>query len=168
MLHLHVKYSLDYFLRLESGADYDACIRSLIIKADRSERIARLKAASRISVHTIGDWVIATAKIGAYEASACRGIIDLGADVAIVGGKPSKDVVRISVRSTQEFYKETGINLGKDIMEPLGDLIDGKGGGHPNAAGANGTRNRKQALEKSVELIRKILEDGKSRVEKRG
>jgi len=153
---------------LESGADYDACIQSLTIKADRSERIARLKAASRLNIHTIDDWVIVTAKIGAYEASACRGIIDLGADVAIVGGKPSKDVVRISARSTQEFYKETGINLGKDIMEPLGEIIDGKGGGHPNAAGANGTRNRKQALEKSVELIKKILEQNKGPTDQRG
>ncbi|MFW9932966.1 MAG: DHH family phosphoesterase, partial [Candidatus Thorarchaeota archaeon] len=129
---------------------------------DRSERIARLKAASRLLVHTIGDWVIVTAKIGAYEASACRGLIDLGADVAIVGGKPAKDVVRISARSTNEFYQETGINLGTDIMEPLGELIDGKGGGHPNAAGANGTRNRKKALLQSVELIRKILEQNSS------
>ncbi|MFW9918136.1 MAG: bifunctional oligoribonuclease/PAP phosphatase NrnA [Candidatus Thorarchaeota archaeon] len=147
---------------VKDGADYDACIRSLTIKPDRSERIARLKAASRLLVHTIGDWVIVTAKIGAYEASACRGLIDLGADVAIVGGKPAKDVVRISARSTNEFYQETGINLGTDIMEPLGELIDGKGGGHPNAAGANGTRNRKKALLQSVELIRKILEQNSS------
>ncbi|MHA1906197.1 MAG: DHH family phosphoesterase [Candidatus Thorarchaeota archaeon] len=142
---------------IDAGADYNACVRSLVIRPDRSERIARLKAAGRLEVHTIDEWVVVTAKIGAYEASACRGLIDLGADAAIVGGKPSKEKVRISARSTQEFSKKTGVNLGTDVMEQLGELIDGKGGGHPNAAGANGKRNRKKALLRSVELIRETI-----------
>ncbi len=142
---------------VQSGANYDECIYALVIRPDRSERIARLKAASRLKIHPIEDWVVVTAKIGAYEASSCRGLIDLGADVAIVGGKPKKDLVRISARSTHEFYKQTGINLGTDVMEPIGEVIGGKGGGHPNAAGANGVRNRKKALEESVELIRRLL-----------
>ncbi|MDF1540965.1 MAG: DHHA1 domain-containing protein, partial [Candidatus Thorarchaeota archaeon] len=142
---------------IEYGADYNACVRALIIKADRSERIARLKAAGRLNIHNVGEWLVVTAKIGAYEASACRGLIELGADVAIVGGKPSKNVVRISTRSTQEFYKVTGVNLGTDVMEPIGEVIDGKGGGHPNAAGANGKRGRTKALVRSVELIREAV-----------
>ncbi len=152
------KRTLEIAARLiEAGADYTRCIRSLVIRPDRSERIARLKAAGRLEVHIIDDWIIVTAKIGAYEASACRGLIDLGADVAVVGGKPSKEIVRISARSTQEFSEQTGVNLGKDIMEPIGELIDGKGGGHSNAAGANGKRNRKKALARSVELIREAI-----------
>jgi len=142
---------------IKCGADYNACVRALIIKPDRSERIARLKAAGRLVIHNIGEWVVVTAKIGAYEASACRGLIELGADVAVVGGKPSKGSVRISARSTQEFYKVTGINLGIDMMEPIGELIEGKGGGHPNAAGANGKRGRTKALARSVELIREAV-----------
>jgi phosphoesterase RecJ-like protein len=136
------------------GADYPLCIQSLIIRADRSERIARLKAASRVQLHQIGQWLVVTARVGAFEASACRGLIDLGADVAIVGGKPAKDVVRISSRSTNEFYQSTGISLGTDIMAPIGDIIGGKGGGHANAAGANGVKERKAALAKAVELIK--------------
>ena len=142
---------------IKSGADYNACVRALIIRPDRSERIARLKAAGRLSIHNVSEWVIVTAKIGAYEASACRGLIELGADVAIVGGKPSKGSVRISARSTQEFYKVTEINLGSDVMEPIGNVIEGKGGGHPNAAGANGKRGRTKALARSVELIREAV-----------
>jgi nanoRNase/pAp phosphatase (c-di-AMP/oligoRNAs hydrolase) len=143
---------------LDAGADYSACLESLVIRPDRSERIARLKAAGRLRVETIGEWVIVTSKIGAYEASACRGLIDLGADVAIIGGKPSKGIVRISSRSTSEFFKETRINLGTDIMEPIGVLIGGEGGGHANAAGANGTHNLDAALNRSVELIKEALE----------
>ncbi len=149
-------------LLMESGADYEACLNALIIRQDRSERIARLKAASRSKVHTINEWVIATARIGAFEASACRGLIELGADVAIVGGKPAKNKVRLSARSTREFHQKTEINLGLDIMEPLGELIGGVGGGHANAAGANGTMKRKKALKEAIALIRTLLSNSES------
>ena len=143
---------------LDSGADYRKCIKSLQIRPDRSERIARLKAASKARVHLFGDWVIATSIINAFEASACRGLLEMGADVAIIGGKPGKDKVRLSSRSSREFSDTTNINLGTDVMEPLGAIIDGKGGGHANAAGANGTRNLGPALDKAVELIRVAVE----------
>lgn len=142
---------------IEAGADYETCVSSLIIRPERSERIARLKAARRTEIHKIDEWVIATSIIGAFEASSCRGLISLGADVAIVGGQQGKDSVRLSSRSTKDFYNETGVNLGSDIMEPIGEIIDGKGGGHPNAAGANGRGNLKKALNKSVELIMKAI-----------
>lgn len=141
-----------------AGADYSECVKSLIIKPDKSERIARLKAGGRAKVHIIGEWIVATSKVNAFEASACRGLIDLGADVAIVGGNPSNKVVRLSSRSTREFYEKTGVSLGADIMEPLGQIIEGKGGGHANAAGANGTTNLVKALAYSVELIKETVE----------
>lgn len=143
---------------INSGADYDRCVKSLQIRPDRSERIARLKAASNARVHLFGEWVIATSTINAFEASACRGLLDIGADVAIIGGKPGKEKVRLSSRSTLEFYEQTNINLGTDVMEPLGVIIDGKGGGHANAAGANGKKNLGTALDKAIELIRVAVE----------
>ena len=143
---------------IEAGAEYEKCVKSLLIKPDRSERIARLKAAGRVKVHLIGDWIVAISKIKAFEASACRGLIELGADVAIVGGSPSTDVVRFSSRSTRDFYEKTGVSLGSDLMEPLGQLIEGEGGGHANAAGANGKKNFEKAMDRSVELIRGAIE----------
>ena len=110
-------------------------------------------------IHLFVEWIIATSVINAFEASACRGLIDMGADAAIIGGRPTKNKVRLSSRSTREFYDETNINLGSDVMEPLGMLIDGKGGGHANAAGANGTKNLSEALDKAVELIKTALEN---------
>ncbi|MFX0044429.1 MAG: bifunctional oligoribonuclease/PAP phosphatase NrnA [Candidatus Hermodarchaeota archaeon] len=160
------KDSLESALELiELGADYQACVNSLIIRPDRSERIARLKAAGRLNVHTFDDWIIATTKVKAFEASACRGLIDLGADVAIVGGVTANGEVRLSSRSTRDFSTMTGVNLGTDVMEPLGELIGGEGGGHANAAGANGTRNRDEALERSIELIRAALEKKRNPME---
>ncbi len=160
------KNSLEVALKLiELGADYQACVNSLIIRPDRSERIARIKAAGRLNMHSIGDWIIVTTKVKAFEASACRGLLDLGADVAIVGGITANSEVRISSRSTRDFSTKTNINLGRDVMEPLGGLIGGEGGGHANAAGANGTRNRDEALERSVELIRTALEKNQNPME---
>jgi nanoRNase/pAp phosphatase (c-di-AMP/oligoRNAs hydrolase) len=147
------------------GAEYEKCVKSLQIRPDRSERIARLKAASKAKVHLFGDWVIVSSTINAFEASACRGLIEMGADVAIIGGHPGKDKVRLSSRSTREFSDFTRINLGTDIMEPLGTMIDGKGGGHANAAGANGTKNLKTALDKAVDLIRVAIEKGTNTTE---
>ncbi|MCF2137417.1 MAG: DHH family phosphoesterase [Candidatus Thorarchaeota archaeon] len=145
---------------IDAGADYNLCLQSLIVRPDRSERIARLRAASRLKIHLINDWIIVTSRIGAYEASASRAIIDLGADVAIVGGRPSKNAVRLSARSTKEFYSATGVSLGRDVMAPLGPLIDGEGGGHPNAGGANGTKNLEAALKEAVELVRSAIKRG--------
>ena len=143
---------------IEAGADYNQCVRALIIRPDRSERIARLTAAGRLKMHTIGEWIVVASKVKAFEASACRGLLDLGADVAIIGGSPSKNQVRLSSRSSRTFSESTGINLGTDVMAPLGELIDGAGGGHANAAGANGTRNLDEALRKAVALIRTAIE----------
>jgi nanoRNase/pAp phosphatase (c-di-AMP/oligoRNAs hydrolase) len=150
---------------VKAGADYQACVDALVTKPDRSEKIARLKAAARSQVHVIDNWIVVTSRISAFEASACRALIELGADVAVVGGTPSKGAVRLSSRSTNEFYEQTRVNLGTDVMERLGELIDGVGGGHPNAAGANGKRNRDKALAKSVELIREAMNRGKVPVE---
>ncbi|MGY5860545.1 MAG: DHH family phosphoesterase [Candidatus Thorarchaeota archaeon] len=143
---------------LNSGADYEKCVKSLQIRPNRSERIARLKAASKVRVHLFGQWVVATSTINAFEASACRGLIEMGADVAIIGGRPGKEKVRLSSRSNREFSDTTNINLGTDVMEPLGVIINGKGGGHANAAGANGTKDLNLALDKAVDLIRIAIE----------
>ncbi|MCK4483802.1 MAG: DHH family phosphoesterase [Candidatus Thorarchaeota archaeon] len=142
---------------VRNGADYQACMSSLVIRPSRSERIARLKAAGRLQIHNIDNWIIVTSGIKAFEASACRGLIELGADVAIVSRRPSKGEVRLSSRSTVEFYKKTGVNLGSDVMEPLGELIEGTGGGHPNAAGANGKVLGDKAASRAVQLIRDAI-----------
>ncbi|MFQ5831237.1 MAG: bifunctional oligoribonuclease/PAP phosphatase NrnA [Candidatus Thorarchaeota archaeon] len=159
--------ALEVALKLvEAGADYQTCVNSLIIRPERSERIARIKAAGRLKLHTIDDWIVVTSRVKAYEASACRGLLELGADAAIVGGVTSSGRVRISSRSTRKFSEETDVNLGTDVMEPIGELIGGEGGGHANAAGANGTKNRDHALERSVELIRKAIEKNAAQREK--
>ncbi|NWF95687.1 MAG: DHH family phosphoesterase [Candidatus Thorarchaeota archaeon] len=111
--------TLEVALRLiAAGADYQKCMSSLVSRPDKSERIARLKAVARMKSYYLGDWIVVTSVVNAFEASTCRAMIELGADVAIVGGKPSKDLVRLSCRCTNEFHEATGISMARDVMEP--------------------------------------------------
>jgi len=84
----------------------------------------------------------------------------LGASVAVVYGKKKRNL-RISLRSSSEFVKKTGIHLGKDVAQPLGEYVNGVGGGHRTAAGVDGVaREFNQIFEKCLSLLkRKITKD---------
>ncbi|AEC52078.1 hypothetical protein PNA2_1162 [Pyrococcus sp. NA2] len=126
---------------------------------DQSKRIAILKACQRMEIHKVKKFVIVTSKVSAYEALACKVFLQLGADVAIVGSE--KDGVRISARAKEHLVKK-GLHLGK-LMERVGPIIEGSGGGHPGAAGANGKRNLDEAIKFLVKEVQKFLkgvEDG--------
>lgn len=138
------------------GVDYNRVLSILNPPKDRSERIARLKSVKRMELYEIGDWLLSVSKVGSFEASACRALIDVGADIAIVVNA-DEGQVRISSRASKEFTNQTGINLAKDLMEPIGPIIKGQGGGHISAAGSNGTENSDEALEKIKELLSQKL-----------
>jgi len=139
---------------LDSGVNFSEMVELLSIPMDRPERIARLKAAQRATLYKFTNWIIATSHVSAYEASACRALIHLGADVALVFSQ-NKDEIRVAGRATTQIVKTTGLNLAKDIMEKIGPIMHGEGGGHDRAAGCNGTGN----VEKPLKLALKLLEE---------
>jgi len=104
----------------------------------------------------MNEWIIALSHVSAYQASAARALIDLGADVAAVAGQKIEKL-EVSLRGTREFYKQTGIHLGKDIAKPLGEYIHGMGGGHATAAGANGAEDIEVALKRCLFLLKEKL-----------
>lgn len=101
------------------------------------EKIARLKAAQRMSYRKVNDWVVALSELGSYQSSGARALISLGADIAIVSGH-GKNETRASLRSTTLFYEKTGVHLG-NILTDISQIIEGDGSGHPTAAGFNGS-----------------------------
>jgi nanoRNase/pAp phosphatase (c-di-AMP/oligoRNAs hydrolase) len=141
---------------LRQGAEYPRVLELLSTPLDRSERIARLKAASRVVVYDEYGLLVAATTIQSYEASACRALMDLGADIAIACAV-KKDEVRVSARCSAEVIRDYGLDLAKQVMEPLGELIGGAGGGHPAAAGANGTATSDYALGLALQILRKAL-----------
>jgi phosphoesterase RecJ-like protein len=138
------------------GADLEQAVSTLTYPMSDSERMARLKAAQRIEVKKIGKWIIGTTKISSHQASAARALIGLGAHVAMAAGE-KEGKLRISIRSQRHFNKETGIHLGRDVAKPLGEAIDGMGGGHESAAGINGMGQLDKVLSEFHELLLKHL-----------
>ncbi len=125
-----------------------------------SERVARLKAAMRMELYELQHqgqrFLVAVSCVSSYEASAARGIIDLGADLAIVAGG-RKGRVRVCCRGKPKFIHALKFNLGRDLMMPLGRLIKGSGGGHALAASANGMGDAEEALAKALKILEEKL-----------
>lgn len=109
-----------------------------------SERIATLKAASRIRFERVGQLIVAVSSAGSFEASACKALIAAGADIAFVGSQRDQEF-RISGRATMEAARR-GINLG-EIASRVGRETGTDGGGHDGAAGISGTGDVEAMLE---------------------
>jgi phosphoesterase RecJ-like protein len=139
-----------------AGVNAQEVITLLSLPMDFSERVARIKACRRANLLRIGEWIIALSHVSAYQASAARALIDLGAHMAAVAGQRN-DSIEISLRCTREFNQKTGIHLGKDIAKPLGELLQGMGGGHATAAGVNGAGDVDTGLKRCLRLIKQEL-----------
>ncbi len=128
----------------------------LSLPVEISERIARIKACKRTKLMRTKEWIIAFSQVSAYEASAARALIDLGAHAAAVVGQKN-DRLEISLRCSREFNRKTDIHLGVDIAQPLGEYLQGMGGGHAAAAGANGTGDPEATLQHCKRLFKEKL-----------
>jgi nanoRNase/pAp phosphatase (c-di-AMP/oligoRNAs hydrolase) len=131
-------------------------LSSLALPMDFSERVARIKACRRAKLIKIENWIIALSHVSAYQASAARALIDLGAHMAAVAGQKNEKI-EISLRCTREFNQVTGIHLGRDIAKPLGEFLQGMGGGHATAAGVNGTGSVDKGLKRCLRLVKEKL-----------
>ena len=131
-------------------------LASLALPMDFSERVARMKACRRAKLIKMGNWIIALSHVSAYQASAARALVDLGAHMAAVAGQKD-DKIEISMRCTRDFNQETGIHLGRDIAKPLGEFLQGMGGGHATAAGVNGTGYVEKGLKRCLRLVKENL-----------
>jgi phosphoesterase RecJ-like protein len=138
---------------IDAGVNAQETLPLLSLPMEYSERIARLKAGRRVKLLRINDWLIAFSHVGAYQASAARALIGLGAHVAIVAGQ-SGDTLQVSLRSSRDFHKKTGTHLGRDIAKPLGEYLHGMGGGHSVSAGANGVGDAEASLRRCVRLLK--------------
>lgn len=145
---------------LELGATLSGIRENLQSTMDVSERVARLKSAQRMMLYKADPWIIATSNLGSFQPSAARGILNLGADVAIIAGN-EKEELKASLRSTEEFHQKTGIHLGDHLSKPLSEHYRGAGGGHPTAAGINGYGDADALLMEAAGILKKILAQSK-------
>ena len=141
---------------IEAGVDARETLPLLSLPMEYSERMARLKAGCRVKLLKINNWLIAFSHVSAYQASSARALVGLGAHVAIVAGQRGGRL-QVSLRSAREVYQKTGIHLGRDIAKPLGEYLNGMGGGHSVSAGANGVGNIVNCLKYCVSLVKERL-----------
>jgi phosphoesterase RecJ-like protein len=138
------------------GINAHEALSWLSMPLDPSERIARLKACRRLKLIRIYGWLVAFSHVRSFQASAARAIVEMGAHLAIVGGQRD-DMLQISMRADQEFYKQTGFHLGRDLAKPLGEHLNGMGGGHSTAAGMNGVGDFDLAVKKATRILKQKL-----------
>jgi len=138
---------------VDVGVKTEEALSLLALPMESSERIARLKAGQRVKLIKINDWLIALSHVSAYQASAARALIGLGVHVAIVAGQRGENI-QISLRSSRDFHRGSGIHLGRDIANPLGTYLHGMGGGHATSAGANGVGDLEASLKRCVRLLK--------------
>jgi phosphoesterase RecJ-like protein len=141
---------------IDAGVNVQETLSLLSLPMDLSERVARLKASRRTKLFRAGEWIIALSHVGAYQASAARALVELGAHVAAVAGEKNGSL-EISLRSSLEFYRETGVHLGKDVAKQLGEYLHGMGGGHATAAGINGQGDVEIGLKRCLRLLKEKL-----------
>jgi len=101
------------------------------VPTERSRRIAALRAASRAEIEWTDDWVVVSSEVGAFEGSSAMILVEIGADVALVGGDHG-DVSRVSGRARRD-----AVLAGLDLAMIMGEVARGRGGdggGHRGAA----------------------------------
>ena len=141
---------------IEVGVDAKEALSLLSLPMDFSERVARLKASQNMMLKRVNNWLMVSSQVSAFQSSAARALLRLGAHVAVVAGQRER-MLQISLRSCQDFYEKTGIHLGRDIANPLGEKIHGMGGGHSTAAGVNGIGDVEAALKRCMNLLMEKL-----------
>lgn len=132
----------------------DEVVSLVDLETDVSEKISQLRGAQRLRYWKVGDHMVAISQGSAFEASVCKAIIMLGADIVFVGSQRG-DNFRVSARATQAMVRK-GVHLGK-LLGSVGSETSNGGGGHPGAAGITGVGDVEAILNISAEHAMKFL-----------
>ncbi|MEB3758809.1 MAG: DHH family phosphoesterase [Desulfurococcales archaeon] len=123
----HTFYAMSILQR--AGGNYASALSLLEKEADKSQRMALLKACQRLILNEICGLLVAGTHVGSFESAAARTLVNIGADVAIVLSD-KKDYTRIALRSRSETIDVSEFALW--LSEKFGGT--GSGGGHFSSA----------------------------------
>jgi nanoRNase/pAp phosphatase (c-di-AMP/oligoRNAs hydrolase) len=127
------------------------------VPVDLSSRIAILKAASRITLHRDGDYLIVESRVSSFASQAATALVNLGADVAFVGSEKDRER-RISGR----VRRGVDLDLAR-LLQDVGKKFGGSGGGHAGAAGVVISGDLDKALEECIDMAIARLVEKKSK-----
>lgn len=89
-----------------------------------SEKIAGMKDGQRMKFQRLGDRIIVVTRVGCYQASVARGLLDHGVEVPVVAGH-EKNEVRVNTRATGQLVRNSSLHLGEDAAMPLARAFGG-------------------------------------------
>lgn len=138
------------------GFDAQQTLALFALPIDPSERMAKLKACKRAKIVKVEGWIIALSHVSAYQAPAAKALVDLGAHMSAVAGK-KEEKIELSLRCTRQFNENAGVHLGVDIAAPLGEYLQGVGGGHAMASGVSGKGEIQAALKQCLMLLKQKI-----------
>ncbi|MEM0343695.1 MAG: DHH family phosphoesterase [Thermoplasmata archaeon] len=124
------------------------------VEMDISERVSQLKGAQRLKYWKVGDYIVAVSQGSAYEASVCKALLALGADIAFVGSQRGESF-RVSARADPAMVRK-GLHLGQ-LLGDVGHETTNGGGGHPGAAGISGVGDVEAILNIAAENALRFL-----------
>jgi nanoRNase/pAp phosphatase (c-di-AMP/oligoRNAs hydrolase) len=116
------------------GARISDALQMIRRAPEISERIARVKAMSRVRAYRAGGIIVCITHVGAYEASAAQILIGVGCDLALVISERS-DSMRIVARCSEDLCRNRGLD--EIILSDLTRIYGGGWGGHRQAAVAS-------------------------------
>lgn len=136
-----------------SKLKYSDLLQLISVPQNRSERIARLRALQRATFYEIGGFIAATSESGSFELSCASALIEAGCDFAFVAN-PHEG--RISgLKSESIPFGNIGL-----IMEQVGKMLSGSGGGHSIVGGARGQPYKTgPALRECIRLLEVSAEE---------
>lgn len=138
------------------GIDAQQTLALFALPIDPSERMAKLKACKRAKIVKVKGWIIALSHVSSFQAPAAKALVDLGAHMSAVAGK-KEGKVELSLRCTRQFNELAGVHLGVDIAAPLGEFLQGVGGGHAMASGVSGKGEIQEALKQCLVLLKQKI-----------
>jgi nanoRNase/pAp phosphatase (c-di-AMP/oligoRNAs hydrolase) len=145
----HFRYANSSSLRAfaslveRGGLDMDEAMNLTDVEQDTSERVAQMKGAQRLRFERIGDVIVAGSMGSSFEASVCKTLLQIGADISFVVSQRDEQF-RISARARPEMVR-AGLHLGRMLTE-IGGETSSDGGGHPGAAGMVGVGDAEAML----------------------
>lgn len=132
----------------KSGKSYIEILCHAEPERSPNTKIAVLKSFQRVKMNVVKNFVVATSDVGSNESDASSALAEVADIVFVASWKEEEKESRVSSRAR----KGVPIQL-NEIMYEVASRFNGKGGGHPKAAGCSAKARPEEVLQECVKVI---------------
>jgi F0F1-type ATP synthase membrane subunit c/vacuolar-type H+-ATPase subunit K len=109
----------------------------------------------RAKIVKINDWIIALSHVSAYQASAAKSLVDLGATCPQL---PARRTTKLKLACVvRVIFISRRVYIWVGFAVPLGEFLGGVGGGHAMASGVSGSGEVDEALKMCLKLLKQKI-----------